>query len=187
MVPLAFKLTHRPVLVIGAGRIGVGKARILIEAGAKVTMIADRLCAELPDGLESIELRRYCAGDLRGYSLVISATGDPRVNDLVVDEARHRGIWINVVDDPLRSDFFFTAVHRSGDVIVSISTQGASPALAQEIRARIRESLPRNLGDIAQRLKTERRRAQASGASTEDIDWKPRIRELLASDGDINC
>ncbi len=184
MMPLAVKLTNRPVLVIGAGKVGVGKARLLIEVGAKVTIISERLSAELPDGLDGVELRRYGEGDLLGFSLVISATGDSRVNDLVVAEARQRGIWINVVDDPVRSDFFFTAVHRSGDVMVSISTQGASPSLAQEIRSRIRELLPQNLGEIAERLKAERRRVQASGASTEDIDWGPRIRDLLAGGGE---
>lgn len=182
MMPLAVKLSNRPVLVLGAGMVGVGKARLLIADGAKVTMIADRQCAHLPDGLDTFTLRGYRTGDLRGFTLVVSATGDPQVNDLVVEEARERGVWINVVDDPDRSDFFFTAVHRSGDVMVSVSTQGASPALAQEIRTRIRDYLPKNLGDVAERLRSERRLLHQSGASSEGVDWKPLIRELLAGD-----
>jgi siroheme synthase-like protein len=182
MFPLALKLVDRPVLVIGAGRIGVGKARLLIESGAEVTIISDQQMVELPKGLAAFELRPYRSGDLRGFRVVVSATGDPGVNDLIVREARALGTWINVVDDPVRSDFFFTAVHRSGDVIVSVSTQGASPALAQEIRSRIRELLPKNLGDIAERLKAERQRLHSSGKSTEGVDWKPLIRELLRID-----
>ncbi len=88
-------------------------------------------------------------------------------------------MWLNVVDDPARSDFYFTAVHRDGDVVVSVSTEGASPALAQELRSMIDERLPDNLGDVARQLRRERAELHAGGSSTEGFDWRPRIRELL--------
>ncbi len=53
------KLDDKDVLVIGAGRVGAGKAALLIEAGARVTMIARELVAELPRGLASLEQREY--------------------------------------------------------------------------------------------------------------------------------
>ena len=84
-----------------------------------------------------------------------------------------------MVDDPQRSDFFFTAVHRDGDVVVSVSTEGASPALAQELRSMIADRLPDNLADVASQLRRERDEFHASGASTEGVDWRPRIHELL--------
>lgn len=182
VLPLALKLTNKEVLVIGAGRIGTGKASLLVEAGARVTMIARDVLAELPKGLTSVERRDYRDGDLRGYALVVSATGDATVNDRIVEEARRENVWLNVVDDPQRSDFYFTAVHRAGDVIVSVSTEGASPALAQELRSMIAERLPDNLAGVAQQLRRERADFHAAGASTEGVDWRPRIRELLGTD-----
>ena len=179
MLPLAIKLTDKDVLVIGAGRVGTGKAGLLVEAGARVTMIAREIGAGLPRDLASFEQREYRDGDLRGYTLVVSATGDASVNDRIVEEARREHIWLNVVDDPARSDFYFTAVHRDGDVVVSVSTEGASPALAQELRSIIAERLPDNLGDVAQQLRRERAELHAEGSSTEGLDWRPRIRELL--------
>ena len=176
------KLTDKDVLVIGAGRIGAGKAGLLVDAGARVTMITREVLSELPPGLASIERRDYLDGDLRGFALVVSATGDATVNDRVVEEARREGIWLNVVDDPQRSDFYFTAVHRAGDVTVSVSTEGASPALAQELRSMIAERLPHNLADVAQQLRQERSDFHAKGAGTEGVDWRPRIRELLGTD-----
>jgi precorrin-2 dehydrogenase/sirohydrochlorin ferrochelatase len=173
------KLDDRDVLVIGAGRVGAGKAALLIEAGARVTMIARELVAELPRGLASLEQREYRSGDLRGYTLVVSATGDATANDRIVEEARREHVWLNVVDDPARSDFYFTAVHRDGDVVVSVSTEGASPALAQELRSMIKERLPDNLGDVARQLRRERAELHAGGSSTEGFDWRPRIHELL--------
>lgn len=179
MLPLALKLTGKDVLVIGAGRVGTGKAGLLVDAGARVTIITRDVLAELPRGLTSLEEREYRDGDLRGYALVVSATGDAATNDRVVDEARRENIWLNVVDDPQRSDFYFTAVHRAGDVTVSVSTEGASPALAQEVRSMIARSLPDNLADVAQTLRRERDDLHDRGTSTEGIDWRPRIRELL--------
>jgi siroheme synthase-like protein len=172
-------LADKDVLVIGAGRIGAGKAGLLIDAGARVTMIARDVVAELPRGLTTLEERDYRDGDLEGFALVVSATGDAAVNDRVVDEARREGVWLNVVDDPQRSDFYFTAVHRDGDVTVSVSTAGASPALAQELRTMIARGLPDNLGDVARQLRQERADVHARGSSTEGRDWRPRIRELL--------
>jgi precorrin-2 dehydrogenase / sirohydrochlorin ferrochelatase len=166
--------------VIGAGRVGAGKAGLLVDAGARVTIIAREVLAELPRGLGSLEEREYRDGDLHGYALVVSATGDAAANDRVVEEARRENIWLNVVDDPARSDFYFTAVHRAGDVVVSVSTEGASPALAQEIRSMIAEALPDNLADVAQTLRRERNEYHDRGSSTEAVDWRPRIRELLS-------
>jgi precorrin-2 dehydrogenase / sirohydrochlorin ferrochelatase len=179
VLPLALRLTDRHVLVIGAGRVGTGKAALLVDAGARVTIITREVLAELPKGLTSLHERDYREGDLTGYALVVSATGDPSVNDRVVDEARRANVWLNVVDDPERSDFFFTAVHRAGDVTVSVSTEGASPALAQAVRSMIADSLPNNLADVAQQLRLERAALHSDGASTEGVDWRPRIRALL--------
>lgn len=173
------KLSGKEVLVIGAGRIGAGKAGLLVEAGARVTMIARDVAAKLPDGLASFEEREYRDGDLRGYALVVSATGDTVVNDRIVEEARRSNVWLNVVDDPSRSDFYFTAVHRDGDVVISVSTEGASPALAQELRSMIKERLPNGLGEVARRLREERAQFHTRGTSTEGVDWRPRIRELF--------
>lgn len=180
VLPLAFKVADKPVLVIGAGRIGTGKAKLLIDAGARVTIVASHLLAVVPEGAHDVIERPYATGDLRGYALVIAATGDAQVNDQIVLEARELGVWLNVVDDPARSDFFFTAVHRDGEVVVSVSTEGASPALAQEIRSMIVERLPPHLGDVAHQLRSEREALHRDGSSTEGVDWKPRIRELLA-------
>lgn len=179
MLPLALNLNDKDVLVIGAGRIGTGKARLLVDAGARVTLIAREFVSELPRGLAFFDERAYREGDLRGYDLVVSATGDATVNDRIVEEARREHVWLNVVDDPARSDFYFTAVHRDGDVVVSVSTEGASPALAQELRSMIAERLPDNLSDVAQQLRRERAELHAHGSSTEGVDWRPRIRELL--------
>jgi siroheme synthase-like protein len=186
VLPLAFKLEGSPVLVIGAGVIGARKAAQLLEAGAHVTVIAEQVLSPLPEGVAYVEQRRYVRGDLRGFSLVVSATGDLAVNDVIVEEAHEERLWLNVVDDPERSTFYFMALHRQGEVTVAVSTAGAAPALAQELRTLVAAALPDNLAHVASTLRDERRRLHDEGSTTEGIDWRPRIRELLAADDTVD-
>jgi siroheme synthase-like protein len=182
MLPLAFKLDALPVLVVGAGAVGVRKATQLLDAGAKVTILSEVFTAPLPEGVAQVIERRYRRGDLRGFWLVVSATGHSEVNDAIVDEAREEGIWLNVVDDPERSSFYFMALHRQGEVTVAVTTEGAAPALAQEIRTLVAARLPNNLSDVAATLRQERSAVHERGDSTEGVDWRTRIHELLGPD-----
>ncbi len=182
MLPLTFRLDEKEILVVGAGHVGMRKARQLLEAGAQVSVIAEEIVAPLPEGLARVEQRRYRRGDLRGYWLVVSATGDPVANDEIVREAHQERVWLNVVDDPERCSFYFMALHRQGDVTVAVTTEGASPALAQEIRDLAAERLPTNLGEIADTLREERRLVHERGTSTENHDWSVRIAELLGAE-----
>lgn len=179
MLPLAFKLDGVRVLVVGAGRVGAHKVAQCLFSGARVSVIASHVTGSLPIGLEDVQLRPYAPGDLEGYSLVISATGDATVNDLIVAEAAQRGLWLNVVDDPVRSTFFFMALVRRGEVTAAVTTEGASPALAQELRDRVAAVLPESVGLAAATLRGEREALHDAGATTEGIDWRPRVRELL--------
>ena len=86
---------------------------------------------------------------------------------------------MNVVDDPSRCSFYFTSVYRDGDLMVSVSSSGASPSLAQWVRRRIETALPAGLGRVAQRLREERRALHAAGEST-GRDWNGRVEELVA-------
>jgi siroheme synthase-like protein len=182
VLPLALRFDDKEVLVVGAGRVGIRKAQQLLEAGAKVTVVAEAILGPLPQGLARVEQRRYRHGDLRGYWLVVSATGDALTNDEIVREADEERVWLNVVDDPERCTFYFMALHRQGDVTVAVTTEGAAPALAQAVRDLAAERLPTNLGEIADTLRQERRLLHERGASTEGLDWPSRIQELLSAE-----
>jgi len=179
MLPIALELTGRDVLVVGMGRVGAHKARQLMEAGARVHVVTAEVLVPVPEGVASLEVRPYRRGDLEGYLLVVSATANGPVNDDIVAEARERHVLVNVVDDPPRCDFFFTAVHRDGDVVVAVSSSGASPSLAQWVRRRVQQALPVGLGRVAQTLRDERRALHEAGESTER-DWSARVEELTS-------
>ncbi len=179
MFPLVVDLRQRRVLVIGAGRVGVDKAAQLIECGALVTIITKEILATPPTGVEEIMVRAYQRGDLEGALLVVAATGDALVNDEIVSEATSRNVLLNVVDDLERSNFYFTANYRDGDVTVAVSTAGSSPALAQWVRNAVAAALPKNLALVATRLRAERNALHEANESTEQRPWMRRVEELV--------
>ena len=144
--PLFLDLNDRPCVVIGGGRIAADKTHALLEARARVTVIAQDLIGSLADlaavGRIKHAARLYQAGDLAGSVLAISATDDSAVNRLVWEEGRRSGVLVNVVDDVPLCDFIAPSVIRQGDLTVAISTSGKAPALA----VRIRESLEEKFG-----------------------------------------
>jgi uroporphyrinogen III methyltransferase/synthase len=147
-------LEQRQCVVIGGGQVASRKAAALLEAGARVTVISPAFCHEFDVLLQShttIECiqRPYQPGDLTGAFVAVSATDDVEVNQAVYAEAIQRGILINVVDDPAHSNFIVPATIRRGEVALSISTGGASPALARRLRERLEAWLSPAYGDLA--------------------------------------
>ncbi len=144
--PLFLDLNDRPCVVIGGGRIAADKTHALLEARARVTVVAQDLIGALADlaavGRIKHAARLYQTGDLAGSVLAISATDDSAVNRLVWEEGRRSGVLVNVVDDVPLCDFIAPSVIRQGDLTVAISTSGKAPALA----VRIRESLEEKFG-----------------------------------------
>lgn len=182
MLPLMVDLRGRRVVVLGAGKVGARKAAQVAAEGAEVVVISPEVLADLPGGVRLVQ-RPYQRGDLEGACLVISATGDGAVNDEVLAEANERGILANIADDRARANAYLTAVYRDGDLVVSVSSSGTAPALAQWVRDQAARCMPRGLGGVAKALEAERLAIQAAGGSTEDHDWSARVAELVAALG----
>ena len=178
--PVVLRLEGRPVLVVGGGAVAARKVDGLRAAGARVTVIAPEVAPEIvaAPGV-TIERRRYRGGDAAAYRLVITATDDPLVQQQVFDDAEAAGVWVNAADDPERCSFILPAVARRGPVIVSVSTQGASPALAGYLRDRLVDALPPDLETATAELARQRRAVRAAGGSTEGLDWRSRIVEVF--------
>lgn len=180
--PVILDLHDVAVLVVGGGRIGARKAEGLAAAGALVTVVAIEASVHL-DGVAIAELREraFEPADLDGVRLVVTATGDADVDAIVSAIARERGIWTNAADQPADCEFILPAIARTGRVTVAVSTDGASPALARELRNLVAELLTEELGALAEELAAERLAVQRGGASTEDIDWTARVRAGISA------
>jgi siroheme synthase-like protein len=179
--PVFLDLHDVPVLVVGGGRIGARKADGLASAGARVRLVASEVSEHVDaTRIDEIRERAFDPLDLYGMRLVVTATGDERVDAAVSAEARSKGIWTNAADQPVDCEFILPAIARRGRVTVAVSTDGASPALARELRNVIDEFLTDEIGALAETLAAERAAVQAGGVSTEDIDWTARVRAGIA-------
>lgn len=138
--PIFLDLAGKPVLVVGAGKIGLRKIKGLVEAGASVTVVAPRGEPELTTLPVEWLRRRFRKSDLKGNVLVFAATNLRRVNRAVAVEAKRLGIPVNVADSPTECDFIVPARVRSGDLQIAVSTGGRSPRLAAALRRKL-ESL----------------------------------------------
>jgi siroheme synthase-like protein len=180
LYPVNLVLAGRPCLVVGGGRVAVTKATGLLEAGARVTVVApeldDRLVAmaAAPEagGTLTVERRPYRQGEAASYRLVVAATGDPAVNQQVYDDGEAAGVWVNSADDPERCSAILPARIRQGRLTVTVSTGGHSPAVASWLRERLASELGPEYDQLIQLLGEARREVQSRGLGTERFDWK---------------
>lgn len=186
LYPVMLDLTGRRVLVVGGGVIALRKTVALLEAGAKITVVSPEFNpAWEPVAARVTQIdRAYQFNDAAGYWLVITATNDPAAQQQVFEDGERLGVWVNAADDPQRCAFILPAVHRDGPVIVSVSTSGSAPALAGWLRDRLVRALPSGVGHLAVQLRRERDAVHDSGRSTEGMDWRARIEELVSGDDD---
>lgn len=146
-------LERRHAIVVGGGNVATRKVQELVEAGAQVTVIGPILTPELKTLAEARRItvigRPYHEGDLSDAFLVIAATDDSEVNQKVWREAEQCGCLVNVVDDPAHCNFITPAIVRRGDVTITVSTGGASPAMARRLRERLETLIGPEYGDLA--------------------------------------
>jgi len=186
--PIFLELKGRRCVVIGGGRVAEGKIEGLVAAEADVTVVAPGLTpalrALIDAGRIRHEAREYRDGDLAGYALCFVATDDVAVNARVAAEAKRRGVWVNVADDPAHCDFILPAVIRQGQVVLAASTGGASPALARRLREELTAFLSEDFARLADLLGDVRRELRERRVSVDADAWQraidARLRALLA-------
>jgi precorrin-2 dehydrogenase/sirohydrochlorin ferrochelatase len=179
LFPMFVKLGGKRCLVVGAGRVGEGKIRSLLDTGAETHVVALHATDAVKEwsraGAITLELRPFVPGDLDGTALAIVATSSRELNQAAYAEAQRRGVPCNVVDVPEYCDFYYPAVVQRGDLQIAVSTNGQSPSLAQRLRQQLEQQFPPAYASWVAELGETRRRVLAS-----DLDAQDK-RELLHS------
>lgn len=136
--PVCLDISNRKCVVVGGGDVAERKVLHLLECGAVVDVVGMKLTDTLKTMADSGRIgwigTPYEDRFLEGAFLAIGATDRPEVNRRVYEDARQRGVLVNVVDVPACCDFIVPSVVRRGDLTLAVSTGGRSPALAKRIR-----------------------------------------------------
>lgn len=151
--PIFLNLKGASCLVVGGGDVAARKAALLLEAGARVTVVAPQLCATLQKQAACGAITHRASGftpeALDEAVLAFAATDDRAVNREVSELAKKQRIPVNVVDDPQLCTFIMPAIVDRSPVVIAVSTGGASPVLARLIRARLESLIPATYGRLA--------------------------------------
>ncbi len=183
LYPVNLLVSGQRCLVVGGGVVAAAKVAGLLECEAAVHVVAPLVrpvTQMLGDGLTPPaslrwDERRYTAADLDGAYLVITATDDPTVNAAVFADATERGIWCNSADDPANCSFTLPSRVRQGDLLVTFSTRGRSPALSRWLRETYTEEFGSEYATLMDMLAEERETIVAAGRSTEGLAWQEAL------------
>jgi precorrin-2 dehydrogenase / sirohydrochlorin ferrochelatase len=141
--PVYLDVSNRLCVIIGGGEVAARKAQRLVQCGARVTVVGKRLSPEMMAMKEKHAVSHidadYGIEHLQGAFMAIGATDRDDINELIAGDARSLGILVNIVDDPGHCDFILPSVMNRGDLSISISTGGKSPALAKKLRLEMEE------------------------------------------------
>ncbi len=164
-LPIFIAIRNRDCLVVGGGEVAARKAALLLRAGARVTIVAPRLCEELnsrlleqcreqpgkqsPLARITYRAEAFRSDHLADAVLVIAATDDTAVNREVSEAARGLRIPVNVVDDPALCSFIMPSIVDRTPILIAVSSGGASPVLARLLRARLEGMIPVAFGRLA--------------------------------------
>ncbi|MBI3608365.1 MAG: bifunctional precorrin-2 dehydrogenase/sirohydrochlorin ferrochelatase [Nitrospirae bacterium] len=167
--PLALDLRARRVVVLGGGQIATRKTAALLDTGARVIVISPAVSARLTrwarEGRIHLRRRRYRRGDLSGACLAIAATSMPEEHAKIAAEARRTATWLLVVDEPALCDFIAPAVITRGDLTMTISTNGRSPALARWLKSKLQGLIGEEYGRLTTLLGAIRSDLREAGHS----------------------
>ncbi len=151
--PAFLNVRGRSCLVVGGGDVALRKARLLLSAGADLTVVAPETCFSFANFIDDNGLwtlrRRFRDSDIDGHWLVVSATGQPAVERAVYEAATAAGVFCNSVDDKGNCSYITPAIVDRSPLVVAVSSGGAAPVLARKLRAKIETLLPAGFGRLA--------------------------------------
>lgn len=168
-LPIFCRLDNKPVLLVGGGEVAERKARLLLDAGAQLTVVAPELDPELAELAANGSIKwlagKFAPQQLADKWLAVAATDQREVNALVYQSANQARIFANVVDDPKRSSFIMPSIIDRSPLMVAISSGGKAPVLARLLREKLEALLPQHLGAVAAFAGSLRERVKARFAS----------------------
>ena len=153
--PMFVDMTERECLIVGGGNVAYRKVMVMLDFGAKVTVVAEDICDELrkltiDDTADRIMFikRRFERKDCDGMEMVIAATDDNALNHEIAEYCKAKGIMVNAVDQKADCSFIFPSYIKEKNLVAAFSSGGNSPVLTQYLKGKEQEILTPFLGEL---------------------------------------
>ena len=178
-------LHDQPCLVVGAGPVALRKIRLMLSAGARITVIAPEMCQDLKDEFSSqidYQARTFSDNDIHGYRLITAATNVPSVNKRVSQLAQAINVPVNIVDQPELCSFITPSIVDRSPVLIAISTGGGAPVLARNLRTKLEAFIPASYGKLAATMNRYRDKLKSAMPEERDrrVFWEKVVQGNIA-------
>jgi hypothetical protein len=159
LFPVFLKLNQLHTVLVGAGNVGLEKLTALLNNSqhARVTVVAESILPEVHEftaNYPQVKLvqKSFTESDLDSADIVIAATANNVLNEVIRKAAHERKLLVNVADKPGLCDFYLGSIVKKGDLKIAISTNGKSPTVAKRLKEVLAESLPNELDTTLQQI-----------------------------------
>lgn len=175
--PMFVDMMERECLIVGGGNVAYRKVMVMLDFGAKITVVAEDICEELrtliaddrankgsfgldaankegsqveSDAADRITIikRRFERKDCDGMEMVIAATDDNALNHEIAEYCKAKGIMVNAVDQKADCSFIFPSYIKEKNLVAAFSSGGNSPVLTQYLKGKEQAILTPFLGEL---------------------------------------
>ncbi|MDH4944172.1 uroporphyrinogen-III C-methyltransferase [Sulfurimonas sp. C5] len=150
MKTLPIVLHNKKILLIGAGKVALQKAKVLHNNNIDFEVLAQDITTDIEEFTSKLTQKKFESSDLQDYQIVIDATGNKNVTTLLLELKKQKNLLLNVVDVPELCDFYFASLVQYGPLKIAVSSGGASPTITQVVRDKIKSMLPHELEQLTE-------------------------------------
>jgi len=151
--PVNLDICGKICVVIGGGHVAFRKITGLLNAGGKVIVIAPEVCDDIKKLSENHKIewwkQKYFSGCLPEGLILIAAANDEKINEQAANEAAKKHMLVNVVNKKITgiNTFNVPSVIRKKNFMLTISTEGLSPAFSKYIRQKLETQFNDNFAE----------------------------------------
>lgn len=187
--PMFVDMTERKCLIVGGGNVAYRKVMVMLDFGAKVTVVAEDICEELrkltiddtanKENRITFIKRRFERKDCDGMEMVIAATDDNALNHEIAEYCKAKGIMVNAVDQKADCSFIFPSYIKEKNLVAAFSSGGNSPVLTQYLKGKEKEILTPFLGELNEYMGQNREKVIAEYDT--EAERKRVFKEILCA------
>ncbi|WP_428023713.1 precorrin-2 dehydrogenase/sirohydrochlorin ferrochelatase family protein [Arcobacter sp.] len=177
--PISFNLEKKKILVIGAGKIAKSKIKKLLDFTKDIVVLSNEVDDEIKKFDVTILEKDYEKIDIEGFDIVIACINDIDLQKEIYQHTREKNILYSCVDVLELCDFTFSSILKKDDLVVAISTSGASPSFSKELKNYLENIIPNSVGNFLKEMRLLRS-SLPKGKSRMEI-LKNKSKEFISS------